>query len=41
MRSTAKELLRQDSNRSNFLLFKEFALLELENGSMEGARKVI
>lgn len=40
MRATAKDLLRQDSNRSNLLLFKEFALLELENGGVKDARKV-
>lgn len=41
MRTTAKDILRHDSNRSNFLLFREFALIELENGSLEGAMKVL
>ncbi|XP_034253787.1 nuclear exosome regulator NRDE2 [Thrips palmi] len=41
MRATAKDLLRQNSNRSNLLLFKEFALLELENGGVKDARKVL
>lgn len=41
MRSMAKDLLRHESNRSNLLLFKEFALLELENGSVDGAKKVL
>lgn len=41
MRTAAKDLLRQDANRSNYLLFREFALLELENGSVDGAKKVL
>lgn len=41
VKSTVKDFLKQDQNRNNLLLYREYALIEWELGNHDGACKIL